>query len=305
MVKTFREENENVLLLDSGNALKKRQKLSELLAETTIEGMNYLRYDALNIGQGELSMDLPFLRDLEKKSLFPFVSANLFIRKTGLPLGEQFVIKEFNGVKAGITGVISPALVMRSGPAREALVVEDPATTLEQMLPELRKKADIVIVLSHLGNAGTKTLVQEVSGIDIAVVGNESGLSPEPETVGNTFILTNCKKGEFMGVLNIGMDAGGKIVYTEGSLEKVADPVAVDPEAYRIVYAYKQKRAIALNEHKKQAKRSKMHDDLMKQLQTMSPAEFMEHMKQESAKTQETPDTVLPGDTPPAAAEGL
>ena len=300
MVKTLREKHENVLLVDSGNAFLKNGTRPELTAETTILGMNYIRYDALNIGQGELSLGIDFLRDLEKEALFPFVSANIFLKETGLPLGEQFLIKEFNGLKVGITGVISPEYVAKSSPEAKNVTIEDPIATLERIVPELRKRSDVVIVLSHLGVASTRTLARKISGIDIAIIGNDTQILAQPEKVGDTLIVENCKKGEYIGVLNIVLDSNGKILETKGSVDKIPTTVVADPEAYRIVYKYKQEKAVTLIEQKKQAKRQELHEDLMKQLQTMSPEEFIEQMQRDPR----APAVALPENSPPPAAEG-
>jgi 2',3'-cyclic-nucleotide 2'-phosphodiesterase (5'-nucleotidase family) len=285
VVKTFREKNDNVLLVDCGNAFVKRRLHETLIAETTIEGMNYIGYDALNIGQGELSVGLDFLRNLEKEASFPFVSANIFLKETGAPLGEQFLIKELDGIKAGITGVISPAFLADNTIVAEHLTIEDPATALKRILPELRKRSDLVILLSHVGEAGTRTLAQKVSGIDIAIVGNDTQVIDQPEKVHDTIILKNSKKGEYIGALHINFDSNGRIFQTKNSVEKISAPIAVDPQAYRMVYEFKKKRAATAIERKKEAERQQMHEELMKQLQTMSPEEFIDKMKKESGNT--------------------
>ena len=177
--------------MDSGNSFLKKEAYSRLKADTTISGMNLIGYDALNIGEGELSMGTEFLQELKDKASFPFVSANVFFEETGLPLGDQFLIKEFDGIRAGITGVIAPDAIRGKERILGDLTVENPATTLERILPELRKRSDVVIVLSHLGEKATKTLAQQVSGMDVAIVGNDERLSDQPERVGETLILKN------------------------------------------------------------------------------------------------------------------
>ena len=299
MVKSLREEDENVLLLDSGNAFVKKGSFSELTAETTIRGMNLIRYDALNIGQGELSMGLDVLENLEAQALFPFISANIFLKENGLPLGEQFVIKAFNGLKVGITGVISPTYVATSGPAAKQLTVQDPAITLTHILPEMHKQCDVVILLSHLGETATRDLAQSISGIDIAVVGNDSDITSQPQKAGDTLILKNCKQGEYVGILKIFLDSSGKIAPRESTLEKVAGTITPDSEVYRLVHTYKKERAVKLEAQRKQTKRQAVYEDMMKQLQTMSPEEFIRNMQRE----QELPAVVTPENVETPAAE--
>ncbi len=267
------------MLVDSGNSFIDKGTAPELTAQTTIKGMNLLQYDALNIGQGELSLGIEFLQQLQKDALFPLVSANIFLKENGRPLGEQFLIKNFSGITVGITGVVSPALVQDRSPSAAFLTIEDPLKALERIVPELRKRSDVVILLSHVGGPYTNVLVRKIPGIDVAVVGNHRGAEAQPEQVGTTLVLKNCNKGQYIGVLHLSLGAKGKIINAENSLDKIAGTIALDPEANTLVKEYKIAKGQTTKEKQLNARRQKMHEQLMEQLNTLSPEEFIEQMK--------------------------
>jgi hypothetical protein len=106
----------------------------------------------------------------------------------GCGVVQPSVVVTRDGVRVGITGVLSPDVLKAIPPSHaKGWKVEDPVETLKKVLPELRSKSDVVVVLSHVEGVRTapmKTLAlaEELEGWDV-LAGN--GLY-EPSDVSRT-----------------------------------------------------------------------------------------------------------------------
>ena len=86
------QEEKKILLMDAGDLLFKKfagpyskDELKGITekAHLIVESLNLMGYDAIGIGDDDLSLGKEFLLDLAKKAKFPFLSSNLLDEKTG------------------------------------------------------------------------------------------------------------------------------------------------------------------------------------------------------------------------------
>ena len=177
IVQRTRGQNKNVLVLDAGDINTGRPESNLFKARPDIEGFNYIGYDAMAIGNHEFDNALDVLKEQMKLADFPFLSANVRT-KQGELLTLPYIIKEFDGFKVAIFGVTTKETEFLAFPENtRGLVFQDEVEVAKQLVPELRKQADAVIALAHLGiynspELGSKRLATEVSGIDLIVDGH-------------------------------------------------------------------------------------------------------------------------------------
>ena len=84
------------------------------------------------------------------------------------------------------------------------LVFEDEVETAQALAPKLRKKADIVIALTHMGidatdETGSRRLAKMVPGIDLIVDGHSHTHLNEPLIINNTPIVQAKQWGLYLG----------------------------------------------------------------------------------------------------------
>jgi len=177
LVKEIRNRNENVLLLDAGD-LNTGQSVSNFFkAEPDILGYNFMGYDAMVLGNHELDHPVDVLKEQMNLAKFPFLSANVKTRH-GDPLAIPYIIKQFSGFKVAIFGLTTTETKVTGNPDHiKELIFEDEIEVAKQLVPYLRKRADLIIALTHLGiyeglNRGSKRLASQVTGIDLIVDGN-------------------------------------------------------------------------------------------------------------------------------------
>lgn len=176
-VQKVRDENENVLVLDAGDLNTGRPESNFFKAEPDIIGYNYIGYDAMALGNHEFDNPLSVLKKQMEMAKFPFLSANVKY-KDGSYVAKPYIIKEFKGFKVAIFGLTTKETETIGNPSiTKDLIFEDEVETAKKLVPELRKKADIVIALVHMGiydsvRKGSKRLGSEVDGIDLIVDGH-------------------------------------------------------------------------------------------------------------------------------------
>jgi 2',3'-cyclic-nucleotide 2'-phosphodiesterase (5'-nucleotidase family) len=212
-VKDLRESQKGVLVLDSGDLLFKKYmnpiQENELKgmtekAQLIVESFNLTGYDAIGIGDDDLTLGKEFLLEISKKANFPFLSSNLLNEASGKVLFQSSLIKEINGLRIGIFSLLSPDLFTGpSDPRKNGLTIRQPIEVAQAMVKELKPKADLIILLSHLGYVKDIEMAQTVQGINI-IVGGHSGINLiYPPVIKDTIILQTASRGMFGARLDL------------------------------------------------------------------------------------------------------
>jgi 2',3'-cyclic-nucleotide 2'-phosphodiesterase (5'-nucleotidase family) len=239
-VKELRKREKNILLLDCGDSFRGDANFPTHRAETSMKALDLMKYDALNIADGELSLGLKFFENLREKTEFPLLSANLY--KKEKPLGKTYLIKKFDGFKVGVIGMVSPSCFNPELLAKENLEVKDPETALKEILPKVSAQADIIILLSHLGRSQTNILIQNVPGIDVAIIGHDRGTLQQPEILTKTILVQNSMQGKFLGVLDLSLGENGVITGHKGSMVSITKEMPSDPEVMTVIREFERQR---------------------------------------------------------------
>jgi 2',3'-cyclic-nucleotide 2'-phosphodiesterase (5'-nucleotidase family) len=164
-----------------------------------------MSYDAIGIGDDDLSLGKELLLEISKKANFPFLSSNLVDEETGKFLFQPYLIKEVNGLRIGIFSLLSPDSFLGQGdPRRKGLIFKSPVETAQSMIKELQPKTGLIILLSHLGYPKDVELAQTVSGIHF-IMGSHTGINfSHPPIINNkTIILQTGPKGMYAGRLDL------------------------------------------------------------------------------------------------------
>jgi 2',3'-cyclic-nucleotide 2'-phosphodiesterase (5'-nucleotidase family) len=187
-------------------------------AHLVIESFNLMGYDAVGIGEDDLTLGKEFLLEISKKANFPFISSNLFDEASGKLLFQPSLIKETQGLRIGIFGLSSPEFFKGpSDPKRKGLSFRSPIETAQAIVKELKHKTDLIILLSHLGYAKDIELAQTVEGINI-IVGGHTGINlVYPPMIKNTVILQSASRGMFGARLDLRLYNNELIFYNSAT----------------------------------------------------------------------------------------
>jgi 2',3'-cyclic-nucleotide 2'-phosphodiesterase (5'-nucleotidase family) len=173
-------------------------------AQLIVESFNLTGYDAIGIGDDDLTLGKEFLLEISKKANFPFLSSNLLNEASGKVLFQSSLIKETNGLRIGIFSLLSPDFFTGpSDPRKKGLTIRQPIEVAQAMVKELKPKADLIILLSHLGYVKDIEMAQTVRGINI-IVGGHSGINlVYPPVMKDTMILQTASRGMFGARLDL------------------------------------------------------------------------------------------------------
>lgn len=207
-----------------------------------LEAYKEMGYNAVAIG----SMDLPYLSHLPENRP-TLLSLNIEGEKT---VWKPFEVFEVSGIKVVVTALTQPAIsanplailqtAKNLGNISSSYKVIDPFTVLKEQIPTLKKKGDILILLSNLGSDVDLRLAQDLQGIDIII---ESGPMPPintPKQLGNTYILKAHNKGQSIGVANISVSPEKKILELTNRLEILGSELPFDEALERRIEALPQ-----------------------------------------------------------------
>ncbi len=226
------------LLLAAGDMISGNTWANLFRGEPAVELMNLMGFDAMTVGNHEFDYGADVLKQRISAALFPVLGANV----KGLDLLKPYFIKELAGVRIAVLGVVTEDTPVTTHPKNvQGLKFRPVQETVKKYLPELRRQADIVIVLSHIGFAADRRLAEQVPGIDVIVGGHSHTRIDKPVTVGKTVIVQAWEHGKALGVLDLNVK-DGRITGYNGRLVDITPGMGKpDPAVQALVEKYRKK----------------------------------------------------------------
>jgi len=153
-IKSIRQAEKNVLLLDAGDIFQGTPYFNLYHGEIEIKAMTALGYDASTIGNHDFDGGLDLLKKQLTHARFPLINSNYDFKDTPMQDGvKNYLVKTIDGLRIGIFGL---GIEMK-GLIADNLIGNtkylDPVKQGNAMSGLLKKKynCDYIICLSHLG----------------------------------------------------------------------------------------------------------------------------------------------------------
>ena len=224
-IKSVQATQPNTLVLDAGDVNTGNIVSNLFQAKPDILGMNLAGYHAMALGNHEFDVSQASMLERAADATFPFLSANIFVKATGQRLVYPYQYVKFKDVTVaviaiiGVTTLETPTAVM---PANvESLEFRDPVAEVNGLINEVRKKAQFVVVLSHLGLPEDEKMAAKLSGVDLIIGGHSHTYMKEAMVVNNIPIFQAYTGGLFVGRVDVAVEKG-KVVSV------VAKPVGIN-----------------------------------------------------------------------------
>ncbi|WP_441545845.1 bifunctional UDP-sugar hydrolase/5'-nucleotidase UshA [Citrobacter freundii] len=153
--KEVAEEGGSVLLLSGGDINTGVPESDLQDAEPDFRGMNLIGYDAMAVGNHEFDNPLSVLRQQEKWSKFPFLSANIYQKSTGERLFKPWAIFKRQDLKIAVLGLTTDDTAKIGNPEFFTdIEFRKPADEAKLVIQELHmgEKPDIIIATTHMGH---------------------------------------------------------------------------------------------------------------------------------------------------------
>ena len=206
LIKQLRLEHDKVLLLDSGDLMSSAgNALKDSFAIEAVESMNY---DLLNVGDQEFSNGVDYFKRMKSQHDMPFMSANLKI--DGNKISQAYHLKEINGIKVALIGLISPSSFKFFDEDKiDGVEIESPYETLKRLIPEAKSVSDMIILISHAGFEEDKLFAEEFPEIDLIVGGHSQTYLEKPVLINKTLIVQAGHSGFYLGYIELFLSESG------------------------------------------------------------------------------------------------
>jgi len=217
VIKDVKRQGENALILDAGNSLfqgkgspsPQERKKAGLIAAA----YGHMGYQAVNVGSDDLSAGIEFLREIQRDSHVPFLSANLLGQKGGKPVFKSHWVLNIGGIRVGVFGLTSD-LRHGKGPAPEGYFISDPIAAAKRAASQLAKDCDIIVALGNLVSFKEYTrMVQAVEGVHFIL--GSGGKGSYHHTIRSkdgwkTRLFQAYAKGQFLGRIDLNVIKGNR-----------------------------------------------------------------------------------------------
>jgi 5'-nucleotidase len=227
--KQIMEKSPNTLFLLSGDTISPSVESLTYKGAQMIDAWNAVGLDYSVFGNHEFDFGPEVLLERMKESRFGWLGANVIDKKTGKTFAgtPPYVIREFEGVKVGIIGLVLPETktTSRPGPDVEFL---SPCAVARVLVPEMRSRgANVVIGLTHLTMREDKELAR-CADFDVIIGGHEHTLLESLS--GRTPIFKMTSDAREMARIQLNIYAGsGKLESIDWEAIPVTSDIADDP----------------------------------------------------------------------------
>ncbi|HGE6112581.1 TPA: bifunctional UDP-sugar hydrolase/5'-nucleotidase [Vibrio cholerae] len=182
-VKTIRQEQPNVILVDAGDTIQGNfvETFKDEAMDPMMLGFNEMKYDVWVLGNHEFDFGLKVLN----RSLTQFKGRSLagnIQRPDGNPFLPGYTIIERGGIKIGVIGMDTPMTqVFAEGTNRlEGMTFTNPTLEVQKIIKQIDPQVDAIVLVAHMGleneNDITNTGVTDIANgnpeLDAIVAGH-------------------------------------------------------------------------------------------------------------------------------------
>ncbi|MDS0524662.1 5'-nucleotidase C-terminal domain-containing protein [Clostridium sp. SHJSY1] len=240
VIKEEREKNPNTLVVDNGDTIQGNYNqlfLKEDYLKNNIDpmilGLNTIKYDSFSLGNHEFNYGMNILQTVasqSEKGGTPVLCANLY--KDGQRVFKPYTIKEFNGVKVAVIGVVTNNITKWDGPRLQGYEPRNPAEEVKKVIGELKnnKAADVFVVTAHMGinneygNGDSATDIANLNPDVSMIVAGHTHVSVKEQIVNGVLITQPKYLGAEVSKVELDVEKtsdGYKVVNKNASLIKL------------------------------------------------------------------------------------
>ncbi|MBC8047322.1 MAG: metallophosphatase [Fimbriimonadaceae bacterium] len=203
IIEVIRAQEENVLLLDSGDIFQGTPYFNFYHGELEMKLMSEMQYDAATMGNHDFDAGIDGFEKQLPHANFPIIVSNYDFSDTVLNKKTlTYKIFDKKDIKVGVFGLGIELKGLVPDKLYNNTIYNDPVSTAQNMSNILRydEKCDLVICLSHLGynyednKISDTTLSRQTEGIDIILGGHTHTFLQSPtvyKNIANQNVLVN------------------------------------------------------------------------------------------------------------------
>lgn len=256
----------------------------KVIARLGADSMGKMGYDAIGVGGIDFSFGVEFLKKIASGAGIGFVTTNLLYRDSMQPFGNKYAIINAGDIRVGVLSVLPVDAFDKISDRKlvENLEIIPPETAIGAVLPEIKERADIVILLSQCGQEKTRLIVKSLDYIDLSIscrdkrgrggCKEERPLKETGEKISRVVMASY--RGERLGYARLDLDTDRQATMSQGKMIRLNKSIPDDEEIVKITG----------KEMFDKVKEEKQKEELkgIAELHKLSPAEYIEMLRKQS-----------------------
>ncbi|HEX2973865.1 MAG TPA: hypothetical protein VHP11_16145, partial [Tepidisphaeraceae bacterium] len=183
---------------------------------------------------------LPSLKARIAQATCKVVGANVTERLGGKKFTEPFAIEQAGPIKIAFLGLCFTRV---EHPASWAVKRTDPIDVAKRLVPEIRKRADLVVAVTHIGLDEDQKLVAKVPGIDLVIGAHTHSVLPQGRTIkrsdGTQVLIAQAgEELKFLGQVDLTLSqssAQWRITQATAKLIPLDEKIPLDPQVTALI----------------------------------------------------------------------
>ncbi len=238
--------------MDAGGFARGGGQISQLYTDYLVNGLSKIGYRIFNLSYRDFINGGNYIRELGKKYDVDFIASNTYYKDTNKHFTEPFLVKTikanrngksapFNKIKIGIIGACEKYGLLFSKQLEEQMLEsKPPLAELQNNIEKVREKSDMVVFLFNGNYKSFKEIMNQVKGIDVAVMGGQYYMVTSNENYTNTIVVTTPSMGKYVGQLTVELDKDKKIKSHSAQQVPLREDMKDDPEMVKLVQEFEQ-----------------------------------------------------------------
>ena len=237
-VKTFLEKQDlpETVRVDAGNAIGGAADYEQIRYRYVQQAFQLLHFDAMNVGARECTLSKSQLVSLGAAPQVPLISANVVDAAIRKPLFPAYRIVQRQGYRIACVGVVDPAAATDLG---EGLAVLPMDAALMAILPQVKREADVLLLLAFTDEAGLKKLADAFYEFSIILGGNVPQPSQELIRQNRSYILYTTNETKSLGLCNLTFSHGALPKVDDWDIVLMTDQIPLSKEITALTGAYR------------------------------------------------------------------
>ena len=209
--------DENTLLIDLGDNIQGNSAELFISDDPDVHSpmadwVNYAGYDIWVPGNHEFNYGMKALKNYMNQIKCDIICANVYDEQ-GVRIGKPYVIKEVNGVKVAVIGVVTPNIARWDAANLKDCKVTNPMDEIGPIISEIYGDYDILVLAAHMGleseygapGSGLAEILKAFPAIEVGLASHEHRLI-EGMSISNALVTENSNEAQSFSTITVKYD---------------------------------------------------------------------------------------------------